>query len=782
MILTYNEDVNMRVKNLLIRLFLLLGFPLSGANWVMAEENSDRMIEEIIVVSTKRAQGELAQNISRASTVVSADMMAQNNMADLIDVARMVPNAQFKETSTFPGVQRFWLRAVGVTFSVPNFDPAVGVYQDGIFVAQNVAAILDTYDQESIEILRGPQGSLFGRNTSVGAVVTRSKRPSDEFEFNAEVTVGEFDRNDYAVSVSGPISENLSGKLAVLSRNLDEGWVKNTAPGRDDIGEEEHLHIKGMLVWNPTDELDITFIAEDYQRDGDGALAVSLGTCDNGKDCHGLGVPARRWDETYDDEFPWGSHSDHEINKYIVEANWDVGHGIITSLTGFIDVDVHSGSQFEGIIPFIITTRLHIDQDQVSQELRYASTFSETFDITAGLYYFQQDLKYGEARAQGSRMGKQQPGISDLTNPFGLRAPTYSELDHEAFALFAEARWHLNDQWTVIAGGRYTDESKDVSMCMIYTGSCSGNESAPFIGSSNWSNGGGAVDGWDMVDDESWDSFSPKVAVEYRPQEDLLYYASATRGFRSGGFSFRAGAAELATQANDPSFRPAFYDRERVDSLEFGMKSDWKDNTIRVNATAFYQWWDGIQRNLQEGPVGNIIQRTANVEDSHVYGIELETNWIAGYDLLLKGDTLRFDISLGWADSGYDSDYIVSTVDLSDETYAAPHETAYLGVSYNHPVGDSGAEIRWRVSYFWQEEYAPEGVPRGTGLELYSRIKLLDASVQIASADDKWYARLFGKNLNDYEYYVGRVPFSSSFGVGLPANPKTWGLTIGYNH
>ena len=181
---------SLRILILAVSTFLAFGF--SGlwfpAAFAADEERSNGLIEEIVVTSTKRAEGEIAQDISRAATVVSADVMAMNNMVDLIDVSRMVPGAQFKETSTFPGIQRFWLRQVGVTFSVPNFDPAVGVYQDGVFVAQNVAAILDTFDQESIEILRGPQGTLFGRNTSVGAVLTRSKRPTDEYEMNAEIT------------------------------------------------------------------------------------------------------------------------------------------------------------------------------------------------------------------------------------------------------------------------------------------------------------------------------------------------------------------------------------------------------------------------------------------------------------------------------------------------------------------------------------------------------------------------------------------------------------------
>ena len=771
----------------------LLAFAFSGL-WLPTaiaedEERSSGLIEEIVVTSTKRAEGEIAQDISRAATVVSADVMAMNNMVDLIDVSRMVPGAQFKETSTFPGIQRFWLRQVGVTFSVPNFDPAVGVYQDGVFVAQNVAAILDTFDQESIEILRGPQGTLFGRNTSVGAVLTRSKRPTDEYEMNAEVTYGTYSRTDYSLSVSGPIVEGtLNGKLAIMKRDRD-GWVDNIAPGDlPEVGEIDMQHIKSAFVWTPNEGLDVTVLTEFYERGGDGAISVPLGTCDSGDGpgtgCHPLSSVAseRPWGELYDDEFPWGSHSDHEIEKFIVEANWDLGHGVLTSVSGAINVDVHSGSQFEGIEAFIITTRLNIDQEQFSQELRYASTFSETFDVTAGLYYFSQDLNYGEVRAQGSRVGSAQPGVSDPNNPFGIRAPTYDELEHESWAVFAEARWILNDRWSVIAGGRFTDETKDVKMCLIYTGCASGNEIPPFVGTSGWSAGGGAVEGWDIIDGESWSAFSPKFVLEYRPDDNQLYYLSGTRGFRSGGFSFRAGASELGAQAADPTFRPAFYDREKVDQIELGMKSDWLDNTLRTNITYYYQWWDGIQRNLQEGPIGNIIQRTANVEDSHTYGLEVEINAILASDMWKDGDNLRLDISAAHAESGYDSDYIVSGNDLGEQQFAAPHQTAYVGLSYSHPVGTKGAEVRYRTSYFWQESYRNEGVPRATDIDVNVPIKLWDASIQFNSSDGKWYARAFGKNLSYHKYYVSPVPFADSFGVGLPASPRTYGLTLGYSY
>ncbi len=760
---------------------MLIGFVSYAAavNVAVAADADNRIIEEVLVVSTKRARAEAVQDVPVASTVVSAAMIEENNYIDLVEVAHMAPNANFRETSTFPGIQRFWIRAVGVTFSVPNFDPAVGVYQDGVFIAQNIAAVLDTFDMESIEILRGPQGTLFGRNTSVGAVVTRSKRPSDAFELQAEATIGSYERNDYLLSVGGPIvADTLKGKLAVMSRNTDEGWIDNTAPGGDDVGDSERLHLRGTLVWSPSEAFEVTLIGEHYERDGDGAWAVPLGVCDRGRDCHGLGLPARDWDETFEDGFPWETHSDHEIDKFVMEANWNLDHGVVTSVTGYLDMDAHSGSNFEGVPPFIITTRLNIVQDQFSQEIRYASDFSDQYDFTIGGYYFTQDLEYGEQRAQGSRVGVAQPGVPDPLNPFGFRPPGFDQLEHESWAVFAEGRYHVTDRLSVTAGGRYTDESKDVNIGLVLSGSCNGNTTPPFVGTSGWSCTRGAMGGWDIVDDESWRSFSPKLGLEFRPNDDMLLYSTLTRGFRSGGFSFRASALELGRS----DIRPAFYGRERVDSLELGMKSDWWDNRLRFNVTGFYQWWDGIQRNLQQGSIGNIIQRTANVEDSHVYGIEVETNAILGLDVLTEGDMFRIDGSLGFAESGYDSDYIVNGQDLSDEKFAAPHETLYLGLTYEHPVGAGGGTLSWRTTYFYMGGWRSEGPNRPTAIEEYRPQRLLEASVQYVSGDGRWYGRVFGKNLTDYQYYQGRVPFANSFGVGLPGAPRMFGVTVGYRN
>ncbi|MEQ8991107.1 MAG: TonB-dependent receptor [Pseudomonadales bacterium] len=594
-----------------------------------ARSSNKAVLEEVRVVSTKRATADRAQDVPVAATVITSMAIDENNYFDLVEVARVVPGSDFRETATFPGIQRFWLRAVGVTFSVPNFDPAVGVYQDGVFVAQNIAAILDTFDMESIEVLRGPQGTLFGRNTSVGAVVTRAKRPGETWGIDAQATFGSYDRNDYQVTVGGPLIDGLlRGKLALQNRNRD-GWVKDNLGG-DDLGVIDTMLARGLLVYTPSDSFDMTLIGERYRRRGDGAISVPLGLDDRGRQNHPL-YPGmdRNWDETWSASGtdPWRSFSHHDIDKVILDANWDIEHGVITSVTGYINVDAFSGSDFDGLPPgpspqnlinLSVVTGVWIGQDQFSQELRYASTFSERFDVTAGLYYFTQDLTYGEVRHANTFVSP--------TNPFGLRPPGHAKLDHDSYAVFAEGRWHLSDKMALTVGARLSRETKDVKLGLVNSGSCDSRMMPPFETSKEYScTRGAAPGGWDIVDDETWDSLAARVILDYRATDSTMFYGGWTRGFRSGGFSFRASPVELTA----PGIRPSFYDEERVDNLEIGMKADLMDRTLRVNLAAYYQFWDGIQRNLQAGGPSDAIQRTENVDDSYVYGMELEVNWIA---------------------------------------------------------------------------------------------------------------------------------------------------------
>ena len=725
-------------------------------------------IEEIVVTATKRNKSDDLQRVPIAATVVTEAQISASNFVDVIEVSRTVPNASFRETASYPGTQRFWMRGTGTNFSTPNFDPAVAVYQDGVFVAQNIAAILDTFDLASIEVLRGPQGTLFGRNTSAGAIVANSRRPGDELEVRLQATLGSYGQTDISASVGGPLARNFNVKLAAISRESD-GWLKNTFDG-DNIGSSKRAHLRGTGVWDVTDTLSATLIVEDYERSGDGAWSVNIGNCD-GRPCDTNNRATRAWNQTYDDHWPFPSHTRQQVGKQILTLNWQLGHGALTSISGAIDVEAFGGGQFDGREAFIIASRTHIDQEQFSQELRYAATVSESFNYTAGLFYFDQQLSYGEQRAQGSRIGVPYPDIPQ-GNPYGLRPPGYSLLDHTSWGVFAEASIALSAKLELTIGGRYSQEDKHSRIGIVNYGSCAGQVEPPFIKAAGWRCTRGTANGFDIDDSESWDAISPKLALQYQVNEDFMLYSSLSRGFRSGGFSMRVGAAELS----DPSVRAAFYDRERVEQLEVGVRSDLADGAVRLNATAFHQQWDGIQRNIQQSVN---VQKTANVEKSHVSGVELELNAIIGSDLVASGDQLRLDGSFGKIWTGYDSAYLVGSADLRNQDFASPDLTAFASLTYRHAVRGLGGSMNWKITYQYISDWNVEGPVDPSGRGKIEAQSIVDASIAYSSSDGRWQVRVFGKNLLNDQYYVNTVPAGS---VGWPGAPRSYGVTAVYQY
>ena len=778
----------MKARSLAISAAVVIG-TFSLAVPAMAQEAAESQrasergkIETIITTSTKRAQAQAAQTVPVAGTFLTADMISLNQYNDFLEIARMVPNANFRETNTFPGVQRFWLRGVGVTFSVPNFDPVIGVISDGVYIAQNIAAILDTFDMESVEVLRGPQGTLFGRNMAGGAVLARTRRPGTDEDVRAigKFIYGKHNRIDAAFSVSAPIvRDKFAAKLAVQYRDR-EGWINNLYEGGKPIGDVRTLHIKPILVFTPSENLDITILGEYFQRRGDGAVAMSFPP---GPNLEGITNPllpegGRAWNETWIEQDRLPSHSDHDNWRLTAEINYDMGHGTLTSITGYMEVDALSGADFDGLPPPVMVseTRIYIASEQFSQELRYASDFSDKFDFTVGLYYFEQDLFYGEQRLQGSRIGRDIQGVQLPGNPDGLGAPGHSRLDHKNFAAFLETHTKLTDQLTLTVGGRYSVEKKEAWVGFVNGTSCVSSGYA-FMGLKEFECLYGPADGFDFTDKETWKNFAPKIVLDYQVNDDVLLYASWAVGHRSGGWSFRASVRDLLRD------RPGFYDRERVSSYELGVKADWADDRLRTNLAVFYSDWKDIQRNLQVGVEGgDIFQFTLNAEKSWVWGIEFETNAILATDFLTSGDSLRFDGSLGWIDSGYDSfvDFDGDQIDDGpDAIFDSPDLTAYLGLTYEHPVGNGGGYMTWRVSYNYTSQYWTD--PKQlNNLAHYSSKDIMDLFVRFDSGDDRWHASFFVKNALNDQFYESRVTFvANSFGVALPGMPRTWGIELG---
>ncbi len=398
------------------------------------------LLETVLVSARKRATDEAVEDTPLAISAFGAAQLEAVFADNLDDIGKLAPSVGLKPTSQVGG-QNFTIRGMGVSGTTASDEPAVGIIQDGVYWGSNYGAMLDTFDVESVEILRGPQGTLFGRNVTGGAVLVRTARPSGDFDLAAQTVVGNYGRFDLSGKIEGPvIKDKLAVKLAVLDRNLD-GYYKNLANGKD-FGENNSTLVRGTLLFTPTDNFEASLILENYQQDGDSTAAVGVEVPGNGPYTSGFRQPKNFWDVQLDNP----GYSDIEVNFGVLEMNWEALAGKITSITGVRDVEVANTTDYDGSQFSYFNQSIGFEQDQFSQELIYSSEYDGRVNFTAGLYYFKQDYTHTEGR--------------DL-NRHATLTVTRAHLDQEAYAAFGEADIKLADRWTLTLGARYTEETKE---------------------------------------------------------------------------------------------------------------------------------------------------------------------------------------------------------------------------------------------------------------------------------------------------------------------------------
>lgn len=740
---------------------------------VIAAETS-ALIEEVVVTARKRAGEEALQDTPISAAVFTESKIELINAVDIRELGLSIPNVRLVEQGNSLGYGSFYIRGAGVSPSVPSFDPAVGVVVDGVTLAQAGTAVLDVFDLETVEILRGPQGTLFGRNVSGGVVNTRTIRPDGEFGLKVRGTFGSFDRQDISASIQNGLTDTLAGKLTILSRNRD-GFVEDQISG-DDFGEIDVLIVRPTLVWKPTDALQISFLYEYYENTGEPPPVVPTGALSADSSRGGLIPGGNRSDyhsTWYDNPQPSPSWADFERNRFTLEAIWDLGHGTVTSITGYADMDQAAGQDFDGTTPaFIFTTVLHTDQDQLSQEIRYASTFSERWDFTAGMFYFEQDVRYGEQRYQGSRVACcVRPG-----DPIGAGFPAQGLTDHELWAVFFEAHFNFTDRLSGTIGARYGEEEKETQVGMINSGNC--------IGAGTWKRNYDSIrcpGGYQIDDSEEWDNLDPKVGLEFRVTDEILTYISWASGYRGGGWTYRADVGELAR------LRPGFYDEEQVEATEIGFKASLFDNRLRLNLAYWQNDFEDLQRSvfltevLADGSV-SLTQRFTNVPDAKTDGFDIELVASVIESGIVEGDNLILELNYGKIDTEYKSAVDFNGDSVDDGGYPwnqVPDYTYFAALTYSHPAF-AGGTLTYRGSYTYIDSF----IGGGTNLDpisFYQDQKLIDATIRYQSGGEgRWSVALFGKNLADEEYMAFRTRFATSFGIGVPAVGQTWGVTVGY--
>ena len=685
----------------------------------------------IIVTGTKTQNAENVQDIPLAVTAFNADTLDALNVRDVQSLSFTVPNVSLDQIGTSRGQANFSIRGLGINSSIPSIDPTVGVFVDGVYLGFNSGVVFDLFDLESVEILRGPQGILFGRNTTGGAVLINTGNPTDYFtgKFRAAVDGPLVDGGrggaNYTVSgvVSGPLIEDkLLFKLGAY-HNYDEGYFTNLFDGSNH-GRADTKILRGALEGRFGD-LTLTGKLDYFESDGDGPSAQNRGLFDR---------------NSFDFSIDFPGFYDNEIWTGSLTAEWDIGPGTLTNIFGYRSYEATTGGDIDATPAFAFHSDTDTDQEQYSNELRYAIS-TDRFDLTVGGFYFDQSIDYTEIRDI--------PPSSPLTFYGGGRQ------DHEVIGLFAAGQFYLTDALSVIGGIRWSREEKDVDVtyirprpeCSVVDGTCPTTGTNPFIPTEN--NG--------FSDRETWKNWSPKLGLQYE-FGDSQVYAHWSRGYRSGGYNFRitnAVAFEAVVAANNGAFA---FDEEKVDNYEIGGKFQTADGSFTLNVAAYYTDISNLQREInQSSQTSGVAQSIFNTADASILGFEAESR-------VKLDDSLIFTANFGFIDDDYDTVFRDisgdGVVDSADEALRLPRvPEVTFGAGFIHELLLSNGAIVSRINYQFRDEYAYTDNNFG----FIQSSDNLDANVTWETPIDGLAFSIYGKNLLDQVQAGGdtQIPFGS---------------------
>ncbi|WP_010408739.1 TonB-dependent receptor [Citromicrobium sp. JLT1363] len=701
---------------------------------------------EIIVTARKKEEN--LQDVPLSVAALGEEQIDAQKIRDLSDVSTGIPNVSFQDVGTQKGTANFSIRGLGINSSIPSIDPTVGTFVDNVYLGVNAGLVFDVFDLEGIEVLRGPQGILFGRNVTGGAVLLRTKRPGNEFEGQARVAVdggGDGGLNTYVMgSVGGPIGDNVRAKIAGYY-NKDDGWFENLNTG-ENFGKLKQFMIRPVIEWEPSANTELFLKYEYTEIDGDGPNGQSH--------TNGSGVPGSPVNFDRDSfDFSINTEGYHRSKSHFATAEFSVfvgASGQITNIAGYRNLSQDSLADLDAQPISLFDARFQVESEQFSNELRYTGPVAEGLDLTAGLYYFQNQVGYGEGRRL---LGAATPtGAPALTQDGG------GDYNVKTYAAFLTVDYALSSQWSILGGLRYTFEEKSVEIASL---SLNVNSPCSIIDDTC---------AFDFTDDASWKSLDPKIGLSFEPRGDVLIYSHWARGHRSGGYNLRNTAADTA------NFGPGPFDQETVDNFEIGWKTNWDFG--RINGAVFYNNIRDMQREvLLTDPTSGVVQLVRNTADAEILGFELDGVFFLSPSLVL-------DASIGYIDADYtdiffdlSGDGVINQTDYELAIPRAADLTWSIGLNHDLPIGSWGT-LSSRVSYSYRAEEAFSDDNRG----YIDPQDILNAGLDLRTTDDRWTFSIYGRNLLNSVKHGGDGQLPSNLGpfpLGGTFAPLTKGRVIG---
>ncbi len=641
----------------------LLSLTVFGTGSVVAQGADDDSftLEEIVVTAQKRAEN--IQDVPIAVTALSSSTLETTGFESLADLTRLSPSLQF---SNFGPIAFVTLRGIGNENTTAGGDPGVALHFDGVYIGRPAGTLFTAFDTERVEVLRGPQGTLYGRNATGGSINYITKKPTDEAAFEGDLTYGDYDRKRIRLSANIPLSDTVSTRVVGFWEDRD-GFTENTFAGGKNANDADNFGIRGHLAFEPSSDFS-ALLSVNYTESGGVGSAPELREpfpgSTTGQNLAGPPIPGTN------NYIVNGSPLVNDLRPFIEAENtdqsqdttllllsatleYDFGNVTLKSITGYVETSFDSLTDQDYSPLPLAELRLQESSEQFSEELQLLSNNDGPFNWILGAFYFHEDATR-QSQFFGSRYDIIAAGASAAT---GTNIPSGFDVGgsvtSESYAFFTQGTYDINERLAFTGGVRYTNDTKD--------GINSGFQFAfPYSGDVN----------------AEFDKFTYRLALDYNVSDDVLLFGSFSTGYKSGGIN------QVAIPAlTNPVFAP-----ETVKALEVGLKSRLADGRLQFNTSIYRNEYDDLQFQVfgLSGP------EAFNASGATVQGIEVEI-------VSLLNEWLQFDGSLGYADAKFDNQ-IVQGVQLGgNRVQRTPEFTYNAGLTGNWELDGGNGRIRARA-------------------------------------------------------------------------------------
>ncbi|UTW54639.1 TonB-dependent receptor [Kordiimonas sp. SCSIO 12610] len=696
-----------------------------------SDEKDEFVLEEIVVTSTKTGAVSL-QEVPAAITAISSDALDQSGVIDLQGISYRTPGLTLGEFNV--GQPQIFIRGIGSNDDGAGGDQSVGIFVDEVFIGRSAGASLDIFDLEQVEVLRGPQGTLFGKNVIGGAISFTTRKPTEEVEGKLEATYGNLDATRIRGYLSGPLSDSgtVLGKIAVNYFHRD-GFVTDIDETLE-FNDRNDVSVRGQLRLIPNEDW-IIDLSADYARKRQNGIGRNgeglLGTLNEDI----FPTSADPFITVADEE----GFQDRDIFGFSARAEYSTEKGTLTSITAYRDIEFSFLDDVIAQRPGSAGPNLDngaIENSyQFTQELRW-SGFIGDLDYVVGAFYLFEDVFRNEFF--------EIPGLD--------RGDSFQDNLTNSYAIFAQASYNINDRLTATVGARQTWETKENTQSV---------EAAPAVITNDIA---------EQTNDASFSAFTPRFVLDYQANDDLLLYGSIARGFKSGGFQGTPGNAQVAANSFDPEFAWNF---------EVGFKSTLLNDRLRFNVAAFLtdntdlQVLQFISANDPNDPTAGFIA-TDNAATAEIKGIEVEFNFLATERLEIGG-------SYSYLDAEFTEFFDATGADFSGNPLRnAPDHKFNIGVTYTQPLSN-GSNL---VAYYEHRGQTRAFQDPAGDLRLASSIPGFDvanARLSYVPESERWKIDVWVDNLFDEVFQTHNFPLGNANGFSTPGAPRTYGVTATIN-